>query len=444
MQERCSAVYSWLFEQNKVKKCYLYGESPVTGLCNQISAVYTFLPVAILLKASLILAPLYSRSSFEITMREFDFAPGGKIVLPFHEMFDKVSFLALSSDLRVSLIDYNENLTTCITSDDVWNSKYVHTVQRTRWRSSTDVQILDMVNKSGLNEKRAIQPQVIIRIKSISKMLGFYNFNKNSSDLLLKVHHAVKPNAIIQRTINHFQQILSFGYWAVHVRAEPDVFVRGNGKSAATKGNSKTTLNDKLKQNAALKVLSQRFNITSWDSLLANFEDVSRNDGNFYSQLPKIIASVITSNCYQQWIASKFRSSPQVYVASGLFIRENKGREEANLGVDSSSSSSVDRGAVILALLRRIGLKNISTKRTLYHTVDTNLTTKSSLAVLYPEQEAYVDLQLARYSTCFIPAHIKSTFSYMTGRMKELDKGQSLQTSLTTKTLNTIYSQFIF
>lgn len=443
MQARCSTVYSWLFQQSKAEKWSLFGESPVTGLCNQISAVYTFLPVAILFNVSLILAPLYSRSSFEITMREFDFATGGKIVLPYHEMFDMPSFLTLSSQLSVSVVNQNESLSNCILSNDEWNNKYIHNVQRTRWRSSTHEQILDMANKSGLFERRAIQPHGIIRIKSVSKMLGFYNFNWNtSSDLLLQVHQAIKPNVVIQHTIDHFQQILSSTYWVIHVRSEPDVFARGNVQSTVPK-KSKTARIDKRKRNDAIKILSKHFNITNWEILLSGFDDVRSLDGNFYSQLSKIIAYIITSDCYKQWLAAKLPSLPSIHVASGLFTRQNSSRETIKPSGPGVVGAQVDRGAVILALLRRIGLTNIFTKASLYHSLDVNKTETIPLAELHPEQEAYVDLQLARHSTCFIPAHIPSTFSYMAGRMKELDHGQVIQKPQK-NSLNSVYSQFIF
>lgn len=51
----------------------------------------------------------------------------------------------------------------------------------------------------------------------------------------------------------------------------------------------------------------------------------------------------------------------------------------------------------------------------------------TSIFELLPEQGAYIDLLMSRQSTCFIPAHLPSSFSYMSQRMRQFDNGQVLK-----------------
>ena len=51
----------------------------------------------------------------------------------------------------------------------------------------------------------------------------------------------------------------------------------------------------------------------------------------------------------------------------------------------------------------------------------------TSIFELLPEHGAYIDLLMSRQSTCFIPAHLPSSFSYMAQRMRQFDNGQVLK-----------------
>jgi hypothetical protein len=52
---------------------------------------------------------------------------------------------------------------------------------------------------------------------------------------------------------------------------------------------------------------------------------------------------------------------------------------------------------------------------------------------LFPEQLAFIDLQLARHSHCFCPAHFQTSFSYFALRLRALDRHEDLHRALITK-----------
>ena len=47
----------------------------------------------------------------------------------------------------------------------------------------------------------------------------------------------------------------------------------------------------------------------------------------------------------------------------------------------------------------------------------------SILRRLFPEQLTFVDMLVSRASSCFIPSHIPTTFSYLVERFRKFDKG---------------------
>lgn len=66
----CNNILKQMSNYNS--SCWLLGETPVTGLSNQITAAYSYIPIAKLFSCHLIVGEMYSRKNFEITMKQFD------------------------------------------------------------------------------------------------------------------------------------------------------------------------------------------------------------------------------------------------------------------------------------------------------------------------------------------------------------------------------------
>ena len=145
---------------------------------------------------------------------------------------------------------------------------------------------------------------------------------------------------------------------------------------------------------------------------------------------------------------SKAQPLPAVYLASGVFR--------------TSSPLLRERGRAMIKYLRSIGFQQIFTQPLLGRgegegsakgrgeasssdqdldryfmddlTIFSNTTNDNDhamsttqsidVASLDPEQNAYVDLLIARRATCFVPAHKKSSFSYMAQRLNEIEREQ--------------------
>jgi hypothetical protein len=419
------------------KSCrWLYGETPVTGLSNQIVTVYSFIPIATLYQAGLALGPVYSRSSFEITMKEYDKAPYGKVELHFSDLFDISPFRQLTQSMNISLFENTTQSEICLTNKS-FEFAHIQYLQRMKWRSSNDAQLLLMFNTSqhlyqellARNMTQLTCPH-IIRIKSISKMLGMYDFYQyhtidNQSrrfQWLLHIHRHIQPAPMIQSRIQSIRQSFPREYIVIHIRAEADVLRR---KHKLLKTEEITT---KQKQQYFFQRLSLEYQY-----LLKKYQEMEEQDPIFYYNLPAIISAIVNSTCYRQYKKhyqqTVFEQSksllpmitnesfPLVYLSSGLF----------STVMDTSDEDQ--RGKILLEIIQALGFHSIQTKLTIATTSSSFSATFSKLGndekekiSFYPEQEAYIDFEIARQATCFIPAHVSSSFSYLVTRFRELDQ----------------------
>lgn len=398
---------SHLIEELKKSCRWFYGEVPVTGLTNQMTIIYTLLSLSRILNSSLILGPVYSRSNFEIAMKEYDKNDDGKQILQFSDMFDFSTFLELATSLSVDVIHYDAMwLNKCMTNYNRLSNIHIHSIQRKGWRSVSSDQILHLVNQSGYNLSwRDSSPPLscphILRFKSVAKLLGLYNFRNDARNQeLLTVHRHIRPAAGIRDRVSTLLSFLPKRFIALHARLEPDVFPRT--------GNRTAVLMQKKKMNKISMSAKQRIS-----QLLLPFHDLKSKDPNFYFNLEEWIQSILTSPCYTN---ENSTSMPALYLASGI-ISSPPYPSDQNMASNSTLSPSVDRGGVVASILNRLGFQHIYSKLDLqskeYNTKYERMTV---------ELEAYVDLEVSRHSRCFIPAHIRSSFSYFTQRLRELDR----------------------
>lgn len=139
-------------------------------------------------------------------------------------------------------------------------------------------------------------------------------------------------------------------------------------------------------------------------------------DTHFLASLPTIIGTIMNSICLRQFNSSSYA----LYIASGAF--NGKGL-----------LLSRNREQVMRSALKEKGFDAI------YSSSD--FLSASPYESFHAEILAYVDLEIARRSICFIPAHVPSSFSYLAQRVRELDKG-ILETHIPAP--NRRYSSFFF
>ena len=136
------------------------------------------------------------------------------------------------------------------------------------------------------------------------------------------------------------------------------------------------------------------------DVIFRDNEFLNNSDPKFSMALHNIIATIKNSNCLLGNYTSSLNGT--IYIASGVF----SGKEY---------SLSKSRELVMRRILKDIGFVNVVSSRQFLSVAQNEL--------LPVELFAYIDLEIARRSVCFIPAHVPSSFSYTAQRIKELDAG---------------------
>ena len=156
---------------------WLQSMTGITGLCNQLFAVFSAVPVALVLNSSLLLGPMYSRKSFGLTHREFHLGKGNHRELPFSTFFDFQYFQDYWKAMKsLAVVESNwedKNLSHCRNLKDQ-GYKYL-TIYRPRWRPYADYEFKDIL----LNSSRIpspIQPRAVLNVKSVMGMMAMYDF----------------------------------------------------------------------------------------------------------------------------------------------------------------------------------------------------------------------------------------------------------------------------
>ncbi len=219
-----------IFKKSLYEHPWLLAETTVTGLSNQLTAVYSYIPTALLFNTNLLLGCMYSRKNFEITMRQFDAEPNGKKVMSFRDFFDWGAFKqgwrdvsggkAIADMADLLLIDLfndsninngNDNSSNLASSAKLLSSTptlqqqqpqyclpapdsaFYKDIKRTRWRSASDDELLAMANASNVSVP--LQAPSIVRFASKFKMMALYNFERGNASTTA----AMPAEALIRR-----------------------------------------------------------------------------------------------------------------------------------------------------------------------------------------------------------------------------------------------------
>jgi len=161
------------------------------------------------------------------------------------------------------------------------------------------------------------------------------------------------------------------------------------------------------------------------------------DDNNLQKVLDTIRQQLLSSPCLRPYLRlNSFTNLPPIFVASGVFRgRNNINRREKIQNSESENSKQFEifrfRASKAVEMLQSLGFpKVMSTSDIIRLHFKSNSNTNSNkfegnFKRLYPEQQAWVDLNVLRHGNCkcFIPAHVMSSFSYMAERLKLLDEG---------------------
>lgn len=481
---------------------WLYGETPVTGISNQLVTFYSFLPFALVLRSGLLLGPAYSRRSFSDSMFIYGNPrdPYSKIKLHISDIIDISLYEALFKKYSVMLDRRTDLIEDCLSKPlshaDVLPSSAgvveVRWVQRTRWKSSSDEQILSMLNASQISiislKTSNSTKKTVIRVKSRNKLLGFYNFyhgiitsklksrsasmafiqniiSQSKGIALLKdIHSHIKPSPRLRTIISKILQNLPKTFWAIHIRMESDVIFDGTTINQIHTFNKKKAEEPKysldwLPDSAQTIVQSQIYSAISKYMEDGDYTEASK-DTLFYNALRLWTVSLFSSSsCVSQYlkrggflsadtnIANSSSSPPtntqmftdefsfpHLFISSGLYPTSFNISSVNPISSKNSSNSNttaigahIYRSKIVKSVLKELGFKSIYTKSDLFISAEKHQSFPSDIIFnLYPELDAYIDLEIARRSTCFIPAHIASSFSYFIQRLRELDNGIEL------------------
>lgn len=125
---------------------WLMVESTRSGLCNQLTAVYAFIPFALSINASLIVGPMYSRLNFEVRYRVYTKQQNKQ--LPFSDFFDWKHFQDTWRPIAQDSKLHPPNAIQMVQLQDVQHclpaksSPRMIEMKRPRWGMFTDEQIL--------------------------------------------------------------------------------------------------------------------------------------------------------------------------------------------------------------------------------------------------------------------------------------------------------------
>lgn len=384
---RCGVV-------RNVKDIWLKGESAPVPFASQIFAVYSFAPVSFIFQTNLILGDLYSRKIFSSSTQPTVSAAGASelagaskgamTAVAFSSFFDVRHFVAYWAKHKKAVIT-SQDSEICLAGNRT-------IVKIKRVPDFFPIQKSEFSSLLGLSKvKFPFQSNQTVVIDSPNKFVALYWF-WNDLPMLQYVHTSLKPAPQIDRFVQAILKELPRGFVAIHVRLDSgSMAALANSSSAETKST--------------------------------------------------FVQHILDSHCLSE--VAKFDNSfvdpPPIYLVTNAIGHHHhhhtggKKRPGASLSTGSLSSNADDKARLLMTELSSLGFHLIHTKTTLTELITMKLLEKSFEGKpvggdanvfhrLLPEQLTYIDMLVSRASSCFIPSHIPTTFSYLVERFRKFDK----------------------
>lgn len=341
----------------------MIGETEPTGFCNQLFGIFAYIPVALLLGSNLFVSSIFSRVSFSQTFRDFR---NEFIELKFSEFFDFNFFIRFWNKREIRVVDF-EIVKRCHLS------AYFSSLKRKKWLSRNDDELLFWTRESGLN--LPLPSKAIVRVVNNSGMIALYDFLQSGNAIVLPsgernrhlksladVYFSLRPAQHVAYIVDHVVRHLRVPFIGIHLRAERDVY---------------------------------------------------ESKRSFEAGLAKIAHFIRNHRCLFSRPLGLDVRPPPVYVASGLFT----GNYTKTAIRDSWGFDMNQRASAVLSVLRSVGLNEVHTMASILREV---FPTEKEL---YAEHFAMIDLFILKRSSCFIPAHVESSLSYLVQRFQSFEIG---------------------
>jgi hypothetical protein len=193
---------------------WFIGEQTFGGLCNQLFGIYSYVPTARLLNASLIVGDMYSRTDFENT---YEITYKSQEILPFSYFFDWDYFKNYWVARGLSVIEYHE-VADCLNS----TSKILK-FKREAFYARSDQDIYGMLENSGISVPiPEVEEEQVFTVDFKWKMVAFYNNWQSNKHLkrLIEMHNSLILNSTINHVVNIILANLPEVFWSVHMRLE--------------------------------------------------------------------------------------------------------------------------------------------------------------------------------------------------------------------------------
>jgi hypothetical protein len=229
---------------------WFLGQVSFGGLCNQLFGLYSQIPIAMLLNASLLLNSLYSRNNFEQSWIDIE---ENYVRLPFSLFYDveyfqtywkqlnNLTIVEMTPALNVCLSNYNisyiyqTNVAPPLSYDTYIPSQHCslytlftciyYLIKRkftTMCPFQHDCRIYEHLYYSNLTHP--LSPSVqFITMHSTMPLNSIYSFWQTSQHirLLQHVHSSLRPSPPIQHELHQLWKYLNTSnYWALHLRLE--------------------------------------------------------------------------------------------------------------------------------------------------------------------------------------------------------------------------------
>lgn len=353
---------------------WLKAESRPTGLCNQLFGIYSFIPVAMLLNASLIISDVFSRHSFE---NRWPIPSSGWSKVPFSNIFDWEYFHNYWLRYGINTVE-GKFYERCLSVYYKSNYTLRQIVRRPEFFPVNSDRILQMVHDSNISVP--IPNRTILALSSQHGFITMFNFWSHLP-LLKIVHESFQPAPTMQKYITSILNALPNNTVAVHLRLENDLWGNDNAK--------------------------------------------------FIDQLELALKHIHASSCFQAVSndsTGRYIDPPPLYISSGIFKLSTSDILSANPHPKLRSKATK-----ALQQLQIHGFNQLYFRDQQMISLFSNITNNPAIRdtigdpLLYsrflPEEIAYIDLMVSRSAHCFINAHIGSSFSYFIDRMRYLDQG---------------------
>jgi hypothetical protein len=201
------------FPQNAVSR-WVVAENAMNGLCNQMFGIYSYIPVARLWNASIVVGNVYSRPSFDIAMQKY----AGWNSIPFSTFFDYEHFATTWRKRGTDMILLDQYQQSCV---KLRYTQYTITRDPHFWPNK-DAVINAMLTKSAV--PYPLPDHSVVQFdEKYPKFTALYNYWKGglvNKLLLLRVHRSLRPAPALQRVIDAVLAVLPKTFHVAHLRLE--------------------------------------------------------------------------------------------------------------------------------------------------------------------------------------------------------------------------------